>query len=298
VRIDGKANPFAEIAQERDESLAFDVATSSGGRGLVTWDEDAALGDASIGRGVIKVLPMPAQGEKAGSAAVIVSSSGSDVERPRAIARPGGYWVGWIARRVDSRVEPDPKGLESPGEDRSFSWVEIAKVDDGGKRVGDVRKVTSDAGHVTAFDWLAGADGKLDLFARDDAEVSQEGEGGRILRIAVRDDGPQGTESIVSSGVGQGDPEAVGDPGGRWLFYVDVAEHAHGIFLDVASAATTPEPSATLEPALDGQSVLHAKLEHSAALLLAVGPSGEGKEQAETHIIRCVPTNHSIRGVE
>ncbi|WP_394828409.1 hypothetical protein [Pendulispora albinea] len=316
---DGKAAPFAEIPQQSDESMALDVATSPEGRAIVVWDEDAtpagaggpspAAADAPRGgpppapvdlqrtraRGVIKVLPVPndpVKGDPNGSPA-IVSSSGADVERPRAIARAGGYWVAWIARRLDPRGESDPKALEGPGEDRSYAWVEMAKVDDGGKRVGDVRRVTSDAGHATAFDWVAGEGGKLDLFVRDDAEMSQEGDGGRILRIAVREDGPQAPEAMVGAGVGLGDPAALGGPGGRWLFYADIAEHTHGIFLDSAvGVAVAPATEAsTLEPLLDGKSPLLGTLEARNTLVLAVGPATADPDVAEAHILRCEALN-------
>jgi len=289
-RIQGTAAaPFAEMAQERDESLAFDVVTSPEGRGIVAWDEDAASGDASVERGVIKVatIPNPQSLEK-NVAGAIVSASGADVERPHGIARPGGgFWLGWIARRRDPRGENDPKGLEGPGEDRAFAWVEIARIDDAGKRVGEVRRVTSDAGHVTAFDWLAAPDGKVELFVRDDGETTQVGDGGRILRVAVRDDGVQPSQALVTAGVGQGDPAPLGDPGGRWLFYTDVAEHAQAVFLDGSADLAAPMAM----PALDGQSPLSAKASGPAVLLLAVGASGEGKDQAEARIVRCEALN-------
>ncbi|WP_394839996.1 hypothetical protein LVJ94_24210 [Pendulispora rubella] len=287
-RVQGTAAAvFAEMAQERDESLAFDVVTSPAGRGIVAWDEDAASGDAGVERGVIKVALIPQSAEK-NIAGAIVSASGADVERPHGIARAGGgYWLGWIARRRDPRGENDPKGLEGPGEDRAYAWVEVARLDDAGKRVGEVRRVTSDAGHVTAFDWLAAADGNVELFVRDDGETTQEGEGGRILRIGVRDDGLQPSQALVSGGVGQGDPAPLGDPGNRWLFYTDVTEHAQALFLDGSPALATPMAM----PALDGQSPLSSKSSGPVVLLLAVGASAEGKDQAEARLVRCEALN-------
>ncbi|WP_394850709.1 hypothetical protein LZC95_25040 [Pendulispora brunnea] len=287
-RVQGTtAAAFVELAQERDESLAFDVVTSPEGPGIVAWDEDAASGDAGVERGVIKVAVIPQSAEKNVGGA-IVSASGADVERPHGIARAGGgFWLGWIARRRDPRGENDPNGIEGPGEDRAFSWLEIARIDDAGKRVGEVRRVTSDAGHVTAFDWLAGADGTVELFVRDDGETTQEGEGGRILRIGVRDDGVQPSQALVTGGVGQGDPAPLGTPGSRWLFYTDVTEHAQAVFLDGSAAPATPMAM----PALDGQSPLSSKSSGPAVLLLAVGASAEGKDQVEARLVRCEALN-------
>ncbi|HWL86488.1 MAG TPA: hypothetical protein VNO21_11840 [Polyangiaceae bacterium] len=314
VRIDasGKSAPFAQVPQQQDESLAFDIV-SSGDHTIVTWDEDALLTGGGAGgaaggaaakgngaveaRGVIKVAPLPAKGGSVATA-TIVSASGADVERPRGVARPGGgFWVGWIARRADPHVDDDPNAIERQGEDHAFSWLETARVGDDGQRVGEVRRITSETGHVTAFDWLAGPDGKLEIFARDDAEVTREGEGGRILRIPLRDDGAP-TFPLVKNSVGQGDPAPVGDPTNRWLFYADTSEHAHALFL---RDGDMPD---TLEPALDGQTVLLAQSGARPAGatptldVLAVGPSEKGSEQAEARNFFCHEARATLRGVE
>jgi len=265
-----------EIRCERDESPAFDAA-GSGDRALVAWDED--LGDG----GAIKVVSLRAALEAAEPSTV---SNGGDVESPRVFAREGGgFWVAWLARRRDARGEPDADTLERAGEDRTFSWVEVARVDETGHRVGDVHKVTAESGYARAFELSGRA-----LLVRDDTEA-HAGEGGRLLRVTLHDDGsPEPVAVVVPAGVGRADPDLFGNP--PWVAYTDVAEAVHLVPL---GAAALLSPSAGATPALDGKRVLGAVLPPAGALghpaeelrFLAASAVENAAASAEAHIISC-----------
>ena len=101
ARLDGAALVReGAIVQQADESLAYDVAwPSSGGNGapLVAWDEDAPMAPGQIlaDRGVVKVQVIGAGKPR------VASPDTSDAEAPRLLARRGGYWLAWLARRPE-----------------------------------------------------------------------------------------------------------------------------------------------------------------------------------------------------
>ena len=251
IGADGKATVAAAVAQENDESLAFDVAFGERG-GLVAWDEDAI----GLKNGDIKVATL--DGDRGAPLTVgatrIGSPIGTDAELPRVVARHGGYWLVWVASKPEESPDAraDPNLLEGPGEVPSFHWLEVIALDDRGAPVGTTKKLTPATGHVAAFDLAPRAGGDvLDVIARDDDEA-KDGSGGRILRITVRS--PVAADpplALVSEAVGRGTPDLIlaADKATSWLEFTDTSDRVRLVPLDEARAPLGP-PS--VEDALDG----------------------------------------------
>lgn len=275
----GKAQLASTLAQQKDESLAFDAALAPGDKGmLVAWDED------SIGllRGEIKVQALGADAKPLGPSRA-ASPSTSDAELPRLARRRGGYWLVWVARRLeapDAALDPGHE-VETPGEKRAFRWLELAMLDERGAVVGAVKRLTSATGHVSIFDLAAreGGAGReggevLDIIARDD-EQTVDGSGGRVVRITVNGDVADPPIAIVADAVGRGVPDLLaGMPAGAgagdgasapaWLVYADTTDHVRLLPLDATRSPLAP-PSA--EDALDKSRPLLAS---ASGLLVAV----------------------------
>lgn len=242
------------IAQQADESLAYDLAWPEGaaaGAGIVAWDEDAppevaaALGD----RGIVKVQLLGA-----GTKARVASPEKSDAEAPRLLARPGGYWLAWLARRAEATEDAGPHGnAEGPGERRAYRWVELVALDARGEATSPVRRISPEKGRVASFDLVRGAtDAQVVVLVQDEA-ASAEGAGERMVRY-VTDGDKVDSADLLDGGIGHSLADLLPASGpNRWLAFVDPQEHAHlvplGPTLRVAGANTT-------EPALDGARVL------------------------------------------
>ncbi len=242
------------IGQQADESLAYDVAWPAGaaaGAGLVAWDEDAppevaaALGD----RGIVKVQLLGA-----GAKARVASPEKSDAEVPRLLARPGGYWLAWLARRAEAAEDAGPTGnAEGPGERRAYRWVELVALDAKGEATSPVRRISPEKGRVASFDLVRGTtDAQVVVLVQDEAAFA-EGAGERMVRY-VTDGDKVDSADLLDGGIGHALADLLPASGpNRWLAFVDPQEHAHlvplGPTLRVAGANTT-------EPALDGARVL------------------------------------------
>lgn len=247
VGEDGKPAVVATVEQQADESTAFDVAWSADAA-LAAWDEDAPnKPDASYPslseRGFVKVQPL-----NAGAHPRVASPESSDADSPQLVARQGGFWLAWLARRV----EEAPSGVEGPGEDKSFRWVEAVMLDAKGEPAGPVRRISSDRGRAVSFDMAIANGTDLVVVVQDEAAVS-EGGGARLLRYVGGGNGSPGTD-LVDGGVGHAlaDVVVAADGSRRWLAWSDVAEHAHLTTLGTGLLGGVT----TLEPAFDGARVL------------------------------------------
>lgn len=271
ARLDGTALVHVgAVVQQADESLAYDVEWPKDGNAapLVAWDEDAPLlsGQMLADRGVVKVQVLGAGKPR------VASPDTSDAEAPRLLARRGGYWLAWLARRVEVG-EDAGAAAEGPGERRAYRWVELVALDAKGEATSPVRRVTPEKGRVASFDLAAGAaepggDPRLVVIVQDEAAIA-EGAGERILRYtldAQKDRLEPG--DLLDGGVGHALADllplpslsAVDAGARRWLSFTDTAEHAHLVPLGAAlGLAGAP----TLEPSLDG------------ARIVASGPPGD-----------------------
>ncbi|MGH7298464.1 MAG: hypothetical protein ACRELB_26220, partial [Polyangiaceae bacterium] len=241
VSAGGAIRPVASLPQQRDDSFAFDLAP-----GLVVWDE-ATVGASP--RGVIRIAELAA--DHAG-APRDVSPADSDAETPRVVATrdPGRSFVVWIARQPEPvRLVDAAAADEATGEARVPSWLEGVVVDAAGAPLGGVRKLTSQLGHVSAFDatFLTGEPRPtLLVVARDDGEAD-DGSGGSLLRVRLREDGIDAPLALPDEGLGRGAPTLIDAPS-PWLSWVGPHEELRLLALDAAGAPAAP-PSA--EPALD-----------------------------------------------
>ena len=260
------------IVQQADESLAYDVAWPEGekGAGLVAWDEDAppevaqALGD----RGVIKVQLLGA-----GTKPRIASPTNADAEAPRLLARPGGFWLAWLARRAEAAEDAGANGApEGPGERRSYRWVELVSLDAKGEPTSAVRRVSPEKGRAASFELArfgGGTDGQLVVLVQDEA-AHAEGAGERIVRYAI-DGEKTDSADLLDGGVGHALADLLPPSGAnRWLAFTDTQEHAHLILLGPALRISGAN---TMEPALDGTRVLGTSPPDA---LYAIGPAGAG----------------------
>jgi hypothetical protein len=266
------------IAQQADESLAFDLAWPTGGAAgaaaapLVAWDEDAPLGAGQLlaDRGVVKVQVL------GGAKARVASPDTTDAEAPRLLAKRGGYWLAWLARRPET-TEDAGVAPEGPGERRSYRSVELVSLDAKGEPTSAVRRITPEKGRVASFDLATGAtEGGLVLLVQDEA-AHADGAGERIVRYVVSGGEKERVESgdLLDGGVGHALVDLLTAPdephAPRWLAFSDLQEHTHVAPLGPSLALRAPPVA---EPSLDGARVVAAGT--SAEVVYAVGPAGGG----------------------
>jgi len=288
---------LATVAQQADESLAFDVAwprdDDKGDRSpLVAWDEDAPLasGQLAADRGVVKVA-LATEGAKAR----IASPESSDAESPRLLARPGGFWLAWLARKVEPVDDAGAShAAEGPGERRAYRWVELVALDAKGEAASPVRRVSPEKGRVASFDLASvaagaggGAEARLVVFVQDEA-ARVEGGGERLLRYRVDGDKIEAGE-LVDAGVSHSLAEIVPvwagepspSPAPRWLAFADVQERAR---LVPFGPGLDPAGSATVEPSIDGARVVAAS---GPDVVYAAAPAAAGSRGSELRRLVC-----------
>ena len=264
--------PAGSIAQQADESLAYDVAwpeeAGEGQAAIVAWDEDAPPAVAQVlgDRGVVKVQLLGS-----GTKARVASPDKSDAEAPRLLARPGGYWLAWLARRAEATEDAGASGNpEGPGERRAYRWVELVALDGKGEQASAVRRVSPEKGRVASFDLVrTGAPGaaQLVVLVQDEA-AHAEGAGERIVRYGLDGEKIEAAD-LLDGGVGHALADLLPQVGAnRWLAFMDPQERAHLVPLGPSLHVAGPN---TTEPALDGARVLGALPPDA---LYAVGPAG------------------------
>jgi hypothetical protein len=133
----------------------------------------------------------------------------------------------------------------------------MVPVDSQGTATGPVRRLTSPAGHVSAYDIEAeeptsgSGSPSLLLVARDDGEAI-DGSGGVLLRVRVTAEAVDPPVAIAADGLGRGAPSfvsaarAAGPPGGSHALavaWIASGEQSRLILLDAAGAPTAA-PSA------------------------------------------------------
>jgi hypothetical protein len=243
VRFSGEQpSPVYTLAEQNDDSMAFDVAFGDRS-GVFAWDEDAI----GLRRGNVKVVVLSPEGKELRGPR-IASPDDTDAERPRVVARRGGFWLVWVARRLEGDEGRDGGHRdEAPALRRAFEWLEVVALDEGGEAAGPVRRLTSVKGHVSVFDLAVrvGTD-TVDIVARDD-DQAVDGAGGRLVRVSVRPDGVEGPTAIVAE-VGRGVPDFLVLGTSTWLFFTEPSDRLRLIPLD---AARIPAASPSLEKALD-----------------------------------------------
>ncbi len=236
VSAAGTSSLLFSVPQQRDDSLAFDVAyapasaSAAQAGGMVVWDEASRAG-----HGVVRIARLAPGGGV--DASRDLSPPESDVELPRIIPTANGYVALWIARHPDPTAPEDAALVEAPGEPRTYGWLESQVVDEHGVAAGPVRRLSPDGGHVSAFDArvLAGAPNPtLLVVAHDDGE-SIDGSGGELLRVRVVGDAVEPPVEFSNDGLGRGAPDLVeGKP--LWLTWVGPHEQLRAMPLDDTGA--------------------------------------------------------------
>jgi hypothetical protein len=281
--------PLATLARQRGDSLSFDMAQAEG-HALVVWDETTAGPTRASRRGVIRVEAVSDRAEPARD--LVPPEPDADAEMPRVLPDGTGFYVLWVARKLepagasaarDARSETlderraaadPPAGREGEvtGEPRAFAWVEMVAVDAHGAPAGPVRRLTPATGHVSAFDvtvLAAAPKSPLIVVARDDGE-SADGMGGALLRVRAGADFADAPLELPTDGLGRGAPGIVpgsgpSRPSPPWLTWIDSRERLRLLPLDVAGApagrSSSEEPLAEARPllSLDREQLLLAR---------------------------------------
>ncbi|HLM76469.1 MAG TPA: hypothetical protein VK459_27385, partial [Polyangiaceae bacterium] len=214
----------AELAEGRDESLAMDLA-ASGDRAVLVWDDVPKDGK----RGVVMLASFDVATLRSTTRPRPASPPSVDADSPRIVARPGGYWLAYVAQaaseagktageskvkqqKVKKKPPTDEIDEERGGEAISHRWVELIPLDEAGAPAGTPRAVTPRDGHVLAYDVELGEDGSALLAFRDD-DTPSGSSGGRVGLVAVKLGGAGEVRVVAEEGVGAGVPELL--PG--WL---------------------------------------------------------------------------------
>ncbi|MEO7330986.1 MAG: hypothetical protein ABI193_20595 [Minicystis sp.] len=216
-----------ELSEGRDESLALDLA-ASGARATVVWD-DIGPDDK---RSRIMLASFDVATMRSVTSARPVSSPKLDADTPRLVTRPGGYWLGYIARNEEKK-KPAPAathGKDKPrkdapreldqgreeddetGEIVTTSWVELMPLDENAAPTAMARAITPKSGNALSFDLELGDDGAALVAWRDD-DTPMGSSGGRISSAWVQLGGAIEAHLLVEESLGAGVPDLL--PG--WL---------------------------------------------------------------------------------
>jgi hypothetical protein len=140
-----------------------------------------------------------------------------DVEMPRLVRRPGGYWLSWVRTLPELKKAPVPsnggRSQQDPEErellEVGLRVVEVAKLDDAGNVVGAALRVGEPRRQVLLYDVAAVAGGLLVATRSDSA--SPGAEGGAILLSQVAPDGSVHDARLDDDEIGAGAPTLLVD---------------------------------------------------------------------------------------
>jgi hypothetical protein len=195
--------------QGRDESMAFDVAIGES-RAVAVWDDDETKPD----HGVIRLASFVAATLGAPSKIRSVTLPQTDAESPRIVARPGGFWLVYVARRPE-KTDENAREQAEIAENR---WLEALPLDENGSPQGLPRRLTSESGHVLTYALGEGENGAAVIVYRDD-DLPSGGSGGVLAKIVLKADGPTAATPLADADLGAGVPSLL--PG--WLAVADVS---------------------------------------------------------------------------
>ena len=253
-----------ELSEGHDESSALDLA-ASGARAVVVWDDV----NAEEKRSHVMMSSFDIATMRSVTSARPVSSPTTDASSPRLIARPGGYWLGYLAsaEKAPKKGRKDPsnagekprKNGEDEGDDESGEaiqngWIEVMPLDENGAPTAAARPVTPRTGHALAFDLELGEDGAARLAWRDD-DTPTGSTGGRLSSALVRLGGAIEVHVLAEESFGAGVPDllpgwlVVGGMGATKLGAIDLRGVLAG-GLDPEPSLGTGEPLAATKDAI------------------------------------------------
>jgi hypothetical protein len=197
ARIEGDSVRWAsELRQGVDESMAFDVVLGKE-RGIVVWDDvpkDRKVSGVYLSTFEVDTFEHPTQPR-------VLTLPGVDADSPRAVPRPGGFWLFWLVRRPQ---DADYDAVYR-AEDIAYRWLEVVPLDESGAVAGTPRRIGSDLGHVLAYDVVAAGDGGALVAWRDD-DTPSGSTGGQILTAMVRQGGIDGPDPLDDASTAVGAP--------------------------------------------------------------------------------------------
>lgn len=211
ARIDGEQVTWGpSFDQGRDESMAIDLAIGDP-RSAAVWDDDAKDPE----RGVIRIATFTTKELGAPTPTRTLTDKKTDADSPRLLARTGGFWLFYIARRP----EPTDDDARYAAEEASFRWLEAVPLDANGAATAPARRITGEKGHVLTYDVAALEGDALAVVYRDD-DTPSGASGGTVYRVVVKPDGSTEPQVVTDKHVGVGAPTLL--PGG-WLAVADAA---------------------------------------------------------------------------
>lgn len=207
-----------ELPEGRDESQALDVAASAQ-RAIVAWDD---LVGTTEKRSVIMLATIDLATMKVISPARAISAKDEDAERPRLVARPGGYWLAYAVRgNADPKKKKAKRADEEDdrelGEAITTSWISLMPLDETGAPTAAGRAVTPKSGHMLSYDLELGEEGAAIVAWRDD-DTPTGSSGGRLLMTLARLGGGGEPRELAEETGGAGVPDLL--PG--WLSLASV----------------------------------------------------------------------------
>jgi hypothetical protein len=151
-----------------------------------------------------------------------------DVENPRLVTRPGGYWLAWARTLPEPKkapkIAPDAGAPQDPEErdllEVGLRAIEVAMLDERGNRQGSPVRVGEPRRQVLLFDVAQAASGSLLVAMRSDS-AAPGAEGGALLLSEVGPDGSVHEERLEDDEIGVGAPVLLVDANAKlqepWL---------------------------------------------------------------------------------
>jgi hypothetical protein len=210
-----------EFSEGRDDSTAVDVA-ASGPHAVVVWDDLSGAGEAARSRVMLASLDVATM--RTVSPSRPVSPPSADAGSPRLCARPGGYWLGYLAHGTEDPGKKKPAHRtedvdesEDEGEALSATWIEVVPLDESGSPAGAARAITPRSGRVLSFDLDQGDNGSA-LVAWRDGDTPTGSGGGKVSATVVRLGGGGEPHVLAEAPGGTGAPDLL--PG--WISLASV----------------------------------------------------------------------------
>jgi hypothetical protein len=274
--VDDQVTWGAELAQGRDESLAFDLAVGAS-RGIAVWDDVGK----DRKRSSIQLATFDPGSPHSVTSARPVTGPKVDADSPHVVVRPGGFWLAYIARAesANATAKPPARGEEErddapPGEAIGNAWVEVVPLDDNGSPTATPRRATPKNGNVLGFDLEIGDDGAAILAWRDD-DTPTGSSGGSVSATLVRLGGIGEPRVLTDQEIGVGVPDLL--PG--WIAVSNVSGPKHLAQMNALGEMLGPlQP----EPSIGIAEPLAATKD---AILLA-RPAGKA---IRLSVVRCAP---------
>ncbi len=247
----------AEIHGVRRDAAEFTLETS-GGEALAAWTR-LEKGRAFVELGRIEPHKLTLKGAPFAAP----PAQNGEPESPRLVARPGGYFLAWIARTAAERPKIVPRrnleldaGAAPSLLDEGSTSIEVVPLDAAGAPLGAPRRVTPSGARVVAFELASTPEGGALLVYRDD----REGPGlerANAEAVLVQPDGSV-TSRSWDTGEGAGLPSLLVDAAAAkdkpWAWVAMPSERGLGLGAmrsDVLAGATLVS-----DPALGGAEAL------------------------------------------